>query len=498
MTQLPIFQRALQHASRTAIRSAEGTHTYAQLVAESQAVAFRLLGESDDLREARVAFLVPPGAGYVAALWGVWRAGGVAVPLSLSATSTELEYSLADSQASAVVVASELADRISDLRERQGLRVLVAEDMDAPQRTDLASIATDRRAMILYTSGTTSKPKGVVTTHACIQAQIESLIEAWQWQADDRLPSFLPLHHIHGIINVVMCALWAGAEIESFPRFDLEAVFKRVAENAYTLFMAVPTIYHKMIQKLEGMAPDERAAVVQGFAGMRLMVSGSAALPASVHEKWTELTGQRLLERYGMTEIGMALSNPYAGERRPGSVGQPLPGVQVRLRGEADVSGASGCASGEIQVRGPGVFKEYWNRPETTLKSFVDGWFATGDMAVVEDGYYRIMGRRSVDIIKSGGYKLSALEIEASLLDHPAIAQCAVVGVADEQWGETVASAVVLAVGQTLNLESLQSWCKDRLSSYKTPRALLIVEQLPRNAMGKVEKPAVTRLFAEG
>ena len=228
---------------------------------------------------------------------------------------------------------------------------------------------------------------------------------------------------------------------------------------------------------------------------MRLMVSGSAALPASVHKKWTELTGQELLERYGMTEIGMALSNPYSGERRPGAVGVPLPGVEVRLMSEEGQVVRGENEPGEIQVRGPGVFLKYWQRLEATEEAFDDGWFCTGDIAVVERGCYRIMGRSSIDIIKSGGYKLSALEIEAALLDHPAIKECAIVGVLDDTWGETVAAATVLEDGQQLELEELRHWCRDRLSTYKIPKKLLHVDQLPRNAMGKVTKPAVKELF---
>ncbi len=259
--------------------------------------------------------------------------------------------------------------------------------------------------------------------------------------------------------------------------------------------MAVPTIYVKLIQTLESMQDAERAVIVAGFAQMRLMVSGSAALPASVHVKWTELTGQKLLERYGMTEIGMALSNPYDGDRLPGMVGQPLPGVEVRLKSEAGELVTADGEPGEIQVRGPAVFSEYWNRDEITAKSFDEGWFRSGDIGVREKGYYRIMGRQSVDIIKSGGYKISALEIEATLLDHDAISQCAVVGVPDETWGEAVAAAVVLHDGQELSLDSLRSWSQDRLSNYKIPKTLLVVDSLPRNAMGKVIKPAVAALF---
>jgi malonyl-CoA/methylmalonyl-CoA synthetase len=233
------------------------------------------------------------------------------------------------------------------------------------------------------------------------------------------------------------------------------------------------------------------------------MVSGSAALPASVHARWETLTGQRLLERYGMTEIGMALSHPYDGERRPGSVGVPLPGVEVRL---VDDDGATIDATdtpGEIEVRGPTVFQECWNRPEATAETFHDGWFRTGDVAVVEDGLYRILGRKSMDIIKSGGYKLSALEIEAALLEHPGIAECAVVGVPDESWGEMVAFAIVprpsaAGTGSAITLEHLREWCRERLSPYRIPRRLVVRESLPRNPLGKVLKPAVIALFTDG
>lgn len=495
MEELQLIQRAATNANAVALRSKDSEHSYAEILQRSESIAAELLGESIDLQESRVAFLLPAGFEYVCVQWAIWRAGGVVVPLSLSATTPELEYALIDSQTSCVVTSRELAPQVEASCSQSNLRLLMVDEISSTQPTSLPAIGADRRAMILYTSGTTSKPKGVVTTHANIQSQIETLIEAWQWQPTDRIPLFLPLHHIHGIINVMSCALWSGATIEPFPHFDIETILELVAEGAYTVFMAVPTIYVKLIQHLESLAEADRAHKIAGFAAMRLMISGSAALPASVHEKWTALTGQKLLERYGMTEIGMALSNLYHGERRPGTVGQPLPDVELRLKSEHGETVVNEGEPGEIQVRGPGVFGEYWNRPEVTAESFEDGWFRTGDMAVLEDGYYRIMGRQSVDIIKSGGYKLSALEIEATLLDHPAIRECAVVGVADDTWGEAVAVAVVLKDGEALEIESLRSWCRDRLSTYKIPKQLLVVPALPRNAMGKVTKPAVAELF---
>ena len=495
MPDLPLIAHARAHAASVAFRAPQGATTYQDLLDRSAALATTLLAGADDLQEARVALLAPAGASYVAAQWGLWRAGAVKVPICLTATEPEWEYSLTDSGASAVMADAAGAKKIAPLCARLGLRLI---DIDAPAGPAgrLPDLTPARRAMILYTSGTTSKPKGVVTTHAHIAAQIESLIKAWEWQASDRIPLFLPMHHIHGIINVTSCALWAGATVEPFAKFDQPAILERVKADAYTLFMAVPTIYVKLIQALEAAAPAERAAIIGGFRRMRLMVSGSAALPASVHEQWTALTGQKLLERYGMTEIGMAISNPLRGERRPGAVGQALPGVEVRLKAEnGDVITAEDTP-GEIQVRGPNVFAEYWGKPAATAESFeAGGWYRTGDMAVLETGYFRIMGRLSVDIIKSGGYKLSALEIEAALLEHPDIAECAVLGLPDDTWGEAVSAAVVTKDGATLGLPALRDWCKSRLSVYKVPQRLVVVKELPRNAMGKVTKPAVRGLF---
>ena len=495
MDELPLFSRVRKYGEKVAISNTTSQFTYKQLLTDSAALASTLLGDEADLKEARIAFLAPGGPEYATIQWGIWRAGGVITPLCLSAAEPEFEYSITDSEASRVIATREQANKVASVCERLEIPLLVLEDLQLVSEKSLPMLEPSRRAMILYTSGTTSKPKGVVTTHGNIQAQIESLIEAWEWQASDRIPLFLPLHHVHGIINVLSCALWMGASIETFSKFEYGSIFKRVAEDAYTVFMAVPTIYVKLIEALEDSDDQERSKVVKGFNKMRLMVSGSAALPASVHMKWTELTGQKLLERYGMTEIGMALSNPFHGERRPGSVGQALPLVEIRLKTETGELVKVENEPGEIQVRGPCVFNEYWNRPEITKESFDDGWFRTGDMAVMETEYYRIMGRLSVDIIKSGGYKLSALEIEAVLLQHPNIRECAVIGHLDKTWGEVVAAAVILKAGSSLDLGHLRDWCRNRLSHYKLPKRLLVVDALPRNTMGKVTKPAVKELF---
>jgi malonyl-CoA/methylmalonyl-CoA synthetase len=304
----------------------------------------------------------------------------------------------------------------------------------------------------------------------------------------------LPLHHVHGIINIVSCALWSGAICEMLPRFDANAVWDRIASGELTLFMAVPTIYHKLIAAWEAASPERRTELSGACRHLRLMVSGSAALPVTTLERWKEISGHTLLERYGMTEIGMALSNPLHGRRVPGSVGTPLPSVKVRLVDESANEVEPGVP-GEIEVRGPSVFAEYWNKPDATAIAFRNGWFRTGDMAVVQDGVYRILGRTSVDIIKTGGHKVSALEIEEELRQHPAICECAVVGVPDQEWGERVGAAVVLETGESLSIDELRAWCRDRLANYKLPSRLRVVETLPRNAMGKVTKPALAASF---
>jgi malonyl-CoA/methylmalonyl-CoA synthetase len=351
--------------------------------------------------------------------------------------------------------------------------------------------------MIIYTSGTTGRPKGVVLTHANLAAQIASLVTAWAWRPEDRILLVLPLHHVHGIVNVVACALWSGARCEMAPRFEPVDTWTRIAGGGITLFMAVPTVYHRLIAAWEAAPPDRRRQWSEGARGLRLMVSGSAALPVTTLERWRAITGHTLLERYGMTEIGMALSQPLHGERRPGYVGAPLPGVAVRLADEHGAPAAPG-APGELEVRGPAVFAEYWHRPDETSAAFRDGWFRTGDVAVRDGSDYRLLGRRSVDIIKTGGYKVSALEIEEVLRSHPAIAECAVVGVEDPEWGQRVAVAVETREGHALTPDALQQWAGERLAPYKVPRSLLVMARLPRNAMGKITKPELAALFLGG
>jgi malonyl-CoA/methylmalonyl-CoA synthetase len=480
---------------RTAIIAADGTFTYDQLDEASKRVAGALLADNADLNQTRVAFFVPPTFAYAAVQRGIWRAGGVAVPLAISYPPAELDYVIRDSGASVVVSDPASAATLMPLAKGARARFLTTTTaLAASMADDLPHLGSNRRAMIVYTSGTTGRPKGAVSTHQNIGAQIASLVEAWRWTPSDRLLLALPLHHVHGIINGLGSALAVRATCEILPAFDAEVVWSRLASGDITVFTAVPTIYHRLIASWHAASPDVQRARSEGARRLRLMMSGSAALPVQTLERWREITGHTLLERYGMTELGMALSNPLVGERRPGFVGQPLPGVEVRLVDERGEEVGAGTP-GELEVRGPAVCLEYWQRPDETREAFRDGWFRTGDMAVCEQGAYRLLGRTSVDIIKTGGYKVSALEIEEILRTHPAIAECAVVGVSDEDWGERVSAAVELKNGASLSLDELQQWARVQLAPYKVPRALQAVPELPRNAMGKVVKPEVAGLF---
>jgi malonyl-CoA/methylmalonyl-CoA synthetase len=491
---LQIVSKADKYPSKCAIIDKGYEHSYGELSEKSAQIASKLLNGHSDLNQKRVAFMVSPGFDYVAFQWAIWRAGGVAVPLCITYPLPSLKYVIEDTGADIVIAGPEYEEILKPLVLGNTFTFYGTSDFKSNDVANLPEISTDRNAMILYTSGTTSLPKGVVTTHANLEAQISTLVEAWQWTSADHTICVLPLHHVHGIINVVSCALWAGATVEFLDGFSPEKVFGTFALGSINVFMAVPTIYFKLITYWDSLGENEKNEITENLKKFRLMVSGSAALPVSVMEKWQKISGHTLLERYGMTEIGMGISNPYNGERKAGYIGKPLNGVSVRLIDEKGLIEKEEIP-GEIQIKGPNVFKEYWGKPEATKKAFTeDGWFKTGDVAVVENGYYRILGRDSVDIIKSGGYKISALEIEEVLRKHPQLSDCAVVGIPDDEWGELVVAAIITQ-NPNLDLKELNEWMRTMMPAYKTPRRYLIVEELPRNAMGKVTKNDVKSLF---
>ncbi len=470
--------------------------SYEDLITTSNNISTNLQARFPKIKGERIAFMAPPSFEYVATLIGIWKTGGIAVPLALKYPESELAYIMENSQCVASITTNQYFNTVQSVASKTGIpNIAFNEIQDSSFELTKPFTCPHNDALILYTSGTTSKPKGVVITHKNLEFQTECLSKAWQWSSYDRILSVLPLHHIHGLVNVVLTTLRSNAQIEFLPVFDSDIVWQAFIDRPLTLFMAVPTIYSKLIEHFERASSQEQDLMKNACKKFRLMVSGSAALPVSVLENWEKISGQRLLERYGMTEIGMALSNPYEGERHPGTVGHPLPGVEVKLVDEVLREITTG-QKGEILVKGQNVFSRYWNEPEMTANSFHNGWFRTGDIATVENGYFRILGRNSVDIIKSGGFKISALEIEEVLRSHPSIVDCAVVGTLDNKWGEIIQAAIVWAGSGEPNEVALKNWMKDRLAPYKIPKTFHPVDSLPRNALGKVIKPLlIKRLF---
>jgi malonyl-CoA/methylmalonyl-CoA synthetase len=487
-----LVERALDAGSRAAVVEPDGTTTdYRALVDRSARVAAALLGTSDDLDQRRVAFMVRPSADYVAVLWGIMRAGGIGVPILPGLPAAEVDYLLDDSGAGILVVDDAAREHLGAAASARRL-VTAAQAQEAALRGVVPGLRAEQGCLVVYTSGSTGRPKGAVWTHRALATQLAVLNEAWGWVPGDVSLLTLPLHHVHGIVNVLMSSLWAGAACRILTKADPERIWAELEQ--VSVFMSVPTIYHRLIAAWDSADPAERARRTEACHRVRLMVSGSAALPGPVMDRWREISGHMLLERYGMTELGMVLSNPLHGDRLPGTVGRPLPTVETRIVDDGRVVTPPG--EGVLEVRGPSVMREYWNRPEATAEAFHDGWFVTGDRVGVDaSGVHRIIGRESTDIIKTGGEKVSALEIEEVLRHHETIVECAVVGVPDAEWGERVAAAVVAS--GPVDRDELRAWARPRLARYKIPSLVVQVDALPRNAMGKVVKLQVRSLIEE-
>nr|CAD7458240.1 unnamed protein product [Timema tahoe] len=544
---VPVFRHAPRYGDRIALRDRHGDYTYRGMFLSSRQLACEISSLLEGRRQERVAFLCPNDASYLITQWACWMSGQIAVPMCPSHPVPLMEHYVGNSEANLVVATQEYADQVSQIASRCGSKLLVLDDSlrmlaMKPEPRKLVQLDedptvhevleaglepefyNDSGAMIVYTSGTTGSPKGVVLTHSNIQAQVSSLIQAWEWTQKDIVLHTLPLHHVHGIINVLTCPLVVGARCVMLPKFEASRVWSQLlainmpANERVNMFMAVPTIYAKLIDEYEKIFTKN--ARMQEYVksvcakNIRLMVSGSAPLPSPVFDRWADISGHRLLERYGMTETGMVLSNPLKGERRPGFVGTPLPGVEVQIakmkpgqdlevivRGDSSRSVVltNKHSSGELLVKSPGVFSCYWKQPKATQQEFTpDGWFKTGDTTRFENGYYQILGRTNIDIIKTGGYKVSALEIETHLLGHEEIKECVVVGLPDITWGQKVAAVVVAKEGKEIILSKLRDWSKERMAPYAIPTVLKVVEKLPKNTMGKVnKKELVNQLFPE-
>ena len=467
-------------AGRVALSFGDRTLTYGELGAAAGALAARIGGAG------RVAVWATPALETAVAVVAALEAGVAAVPLNPRSGEKELGHILSDCAPTVVLAAAgdELPGALGDL-ERIDVDVRGAAPLPA------AHASPEDPALIVYTSGTTGPPKGAVIPRRAVTHTLDALADAWQWTGEDVLVHGLPLFHVHGLVLGILGPLRRGGSVRHLGRFGTEGVARELNEGA-TMMFGVPTMYHRVAQAL-----PEEPGLAQALGKARLLVSGSAALPVHDHERITAATGQRVVERYGMTETLMNTSVRADGEPRAGTVGVPLPGVELRLVEEdgTPIPAYDGETVGEIQVRGPNLFTEYLNRPDATAAAFTaDGWFRTGDMAVREaDGYVRIVGRKATDLIKSGGYKIGAGEIENALLEHPGVREAAVTGEPDPDLGERIVAWIVPSDPQSPpSIEELADHVAARLAPHKRPRRVHHLEALPRNDMGKIMKRALT------
>lgn len=402
------------------------------------------------------------------------KLGVIFVPINILYRDREISHILADAEPRAMVADTGVAADVPVWTPSDLLR----ESIDMPDARPDVDLDGDSPAGIIYTSGTTGTSKGAVLTHNNFAANTVNLLACWRIAADDRFLLALPLFHVHGLGNGLHCWLVSGCRMRLLERFEHQTAAAEFLEFRPTLFFGVPTIYVRLLA-----IKRETAQVIGGF--MRLFVSGSAPLPAQVFEEFRDLFGHTILERYGMSETIMNISNPYEGERRPGTVGFPLPGVSLRLLNH-QLQPVSDGETGEIYLRGPNVFAGYWKREDATRDAFVDGYFKTGDLATRSaDGYFTLSGRKS-DLIISGGFNIYPREIEEFLQEQPEIAEAAVVGLPDRMRGE-VPVAYVVTTG-AIDVATIEVRCREKLASFKIPRAFIAVEKLPRNAMGKIQK----------
>ena len=466
--------------SRPALRFDGRVLTYQELAGATADLAATLRPD------APIAVWATPTLETVVAVLAGLRAGVPVVPLNPRGGERELAHILRDAAPNYVCHApgTELPMPVRECATRE---ITLSGEYGVP--ADLPEPAPETPALIVYTSGTTGPPKGVVLPRRAISSNLDALAAAWNWTDDDVVAHALPLFHVHGLILGVLGPVRLGGAVHHLGRFSPEAVAAALTGPATMLF-AVPTMYHRLAD-----AAESDPAIARALGRARLLVSGSAALTRFDHDRIAAATGQRIVERYGMTETLMNCAVRADGDRRPGTVGPPVDGVRVEVVGEDDlVVPADGETIGETIVQGPNLFLGYLNQPEATAAALRDGWFRTGDLAVREpDGYVRIVGRTATDIIKSGGYKIGAGEIENVLLEHPGVAEVAVTGAPDPDLGERVVAWIVPAPGDLPREADLAEQVAVLLAPHKRPREFHFVERLPRNEMGKVLKRSLIR-----
>jgi malonyl-CoA/methylmalonyl-CoA synthetase len=469
-----LFASLDRPTDRLALRFPERELTYEQVRDAAAHVAQRVAGAE------RVGVWALNGPETAIAVVGALLAGVAAVPINPKAGERELAHILGDSDPAAILSAPGV-----DLPEAAARRERIDVDLDARGESPTGEPPEDAPALVVYTSGTTGPPKGAVLPRRAIASNLDALADAWEWTDADVVAHGLPLFHVHGLVLGILGPLRRGGAAHHLGRFSPDAAAAALNDGATMLF-GVPTMYHRLAAEAE-----DKPEVAEALGGARLLVSGSAALPAVEHERIERLTGQRIVERYGMSETLMNTAIRADGDRRPGYVGPPVRGTEVRLLTDdgEPIDAADDETIGEIAVRGPNLMLGYLNRPDATAEALRDGWFHTGDLATRSpDGYIRIVGRRATDLIKSGGYKIGAGEIEGALLEHPDVKEAAVTGEPDPDLGERIVAWIVPSPGASPSDDELADHVARLLTPHKRPRVVRLLDELPRNEMGKVQK----------
>lgn len=567
-----MYRRALLFPTRVALHDDTGVFTYGALyeaaAALSKDIAYQLVGYTGPQT---ISYMCGNDASHVVTQWAIWMNGHIAVPLTSLHPAELIKYFLADSSSKLLISSEQYENILKPISEEMTIPLIITKHHQDSQflrkvaengNEDVGmenSYYNETEAMLLYTSGTTSKPKGVVWDHRMLSVQIAALQSAWHYTGNDVVLHCLPLHHVHGQVNSLNASLASGARIRMLATFSPHNVWSRLLgmdnkdEPKITVFHGVPAMYARLAaehEKMFGNKKTEEYVRSTLSTKMRLMCAGSASLPSKLYHKWEKISGHRLLERYGMTEIGMALSNPYrpVEGRTVDTVGLPLPGVKaqvaiisddgevlplvtvetpepeskiclnrlgitssaelfvdskdynwkepkITIHNKVDEDGE--VFQGELLIKGPAVFTTYWNKcTKLTCDDFTaDGWFRTGDTVSFSENKFRILGRTSIDIIKTAGYKVSALQVESAILENPAVSDVAVLGVANENMGEIIVAAVVFKPDSKLTLSEIKNYAGKKLAPYQLPRKLIVLDELPRNTMGKLDKKLIKEMI---
>jgi len=473
--------------SATALVYDRTQYSFAEIGARAAAVAGGLWQRGVRPGD-RVAVGLRNSPDLVVSVLGVLQAGAVLVPVNPAYTADEVTYIVRDAGASLAIVESEHAMLLAQAQLPQLSVIVTALDGFAADGPPVSAADPEAPALIVYTSGTTGRPKGAILSHRALLSNLTAVAQAWRWTEDDRLLLTLPCFHLHGLGLGIIGSFLAGSSVVLRPRFVAEEVCADLEEYRATMFFGVPTMYNRLL------AVPAALSVERDLRQMRLWVSGSAPLPIATFERFRQRFGVEILERFGMTECGFPLATPSEGPRWAGTVGVPLPGISVRvIDPEAADAGhvidVADGREGELAIRGPNLFSGYWNRPEDTRRAMADGYLRSGDLAIREpDGTFRILGRLSVDIIKTRGFKVSAVEIENCLQRHPKVQDVAVVGVPDADQGERIVAAITPAAGAALTAEDLHAFARQHLAPHKVPSRVVFLDEIPRTGPGKFKK----------